>query len=281
MGVLELFCVNPTGSSCEDSFGIEKRYPIGGHSRNSSLLNIQVVTSSKALDFGGTDLTTPFIDPGLPNIVSNLVYIKPSVQPPTMKKSLNFGKVDAGLFKIEGFQNISKIQVLITHRRPRTKSIVYRNSSYFIVIGPGRLNHQNKTQAHNNRHLLNTQRKPLHLANVNLRSVRNKTTDIVDYVITNDADICVLTEAWLKDRDSVSVVALSLPGYIFKNLLRQCKRKVGGTGIMCKRNLNATLTDAGENRSFEFSEWNLSAQTRAFEIIQLLLTAPPTSKLTK
>ena len=103
-----------------------------------------------------------------------------------------FWKCGCGVVKVEGFQNRSKIQVLITHRRPRTKSIVYRNSSNFIVIDQGRLNHQKKTQAHNNRHLLNTQRKPLHLANVNVRSVRNKTTDIVDYVITNDADICVL-----------------------------------------------------------------------------------------
>ena len=62
-----------------------------------------------------------------------------------------------------------------------------------------------------------------------MRSVRNKTTDIVDYVITNDADICVLTEAWLKD------LALSPPGYIFKNFLRQYKRKVGGTGKICTK----------------------------------------------
>ena len=64
------------------------------------------------------------------------------------------------------------------------------------------------------------------MANVNVRLVRNKTPDIVDYVITNDADICVLTETWLKDRDSVSDTALSPPGYIFKNFLRQSKRKV-------------------------------------------------------
>lgn len=107
----------------------------------------------------------------------------------------------------------------------RTKSIVCRNSSNFIVISPGRLKHQNKTQAHNKRHLLNTQRKPLHLANVNVRSVRNKTTVIVYYVITNDVDICVLTETWLIARYSVSIEALSPPGYIFKNFPRKSERK--------------------------------------------------------
>ena len=80
-------------------------------------------------------------------------------------------------------------------------------------------------------------------------------------------DICVPTETWLNDRDSVSVEPLSPPGYIFKNFPGKTERKPGGTGIMIKRNLDATLTDAGENRSFEFSEWNLSAPNRAIKII--------------
>ena len=60
---------------------------------------------------------------------------------------------------------------------------------------------------------------------INVRSARNKTTDIVDYVITNDVDICVLTETWLKDRNSVIVEALSPPGYIFKTFPGNLKEK--------------------------------------------------------
>ena len=57
-----------------------------------------------------------------------------------------------------------------------------------------------------------------------LKSVRNKKTDIVDYVITNDFDRCVLTETWLKDRDSISVRALSPPGYIHHNDQKKSQR---------------------------------------------------------
>lgn len=45
---------------------------------------------------------------------------------------------------------------------------------------------------------------------------------------------------------------------------------------MIKRILNATLTDAGENWSFEFSEWNLSAPNRAIMIIAVY--RPPNSE---
>ena len=71
-------------------------------------------------------------------------------------------------------------------------------------------------------------------------------------------------------------MALSPPGYIFKNFPRQSERKAGGRGIIFERNLNATLTDAGENRSFEFSEWNLSAHNRAVRIIAVY--CPPYSE---
>ena len=58
---------------------------------------------AKALDFCGTDCglsrghkVPQIIDPRLRNFVSNLVCIKPNVQPPTTRRSLNFGNVDAG-----------------------------------------------------------------------------------------------------------------------------------------------------------------------------------------
>ena len=65
-------------------------------------MNIYVVTSAKALVFDITDLTAGFqegyevpqiIEPRLRNI-ENLVYIK-AIVPPTIKKSLNVGNVNA------------------------------------------------------------------------------------------------------------------------------------------------------------------------------------------
>lgn len=47
--------------------------------------------------------------------------------------------------------------------------------------------------------------KQLRFAVANVRSVRNKTDLIIDHVMGNKIEFCVLTETWLKDEDSVSI----------------------------------------------------------------------------
>jgi len=47
--------------------------------------------------------------------------------------------------------------------------------------------------------------KQLCFAVANVRSARNKTDLIIDHVVDNKIDLCVLTETWLKDEDSVSI----------------------------------------------------------------------------
>ena len=51
-------------------------------------------------------------------------------------------------------------------------------------------------------------------------------------------DICTFTEMWLKECDSVSMVALSTARFIFKSFLRQSGRNGGGTGIMYRESLD-------------------------------------------
>lgn len=79
-------------------------------------MTIQVVISAKALDFGGMDLTVELqeghkvfqiIEAICLWNIENLVYIKPNVQPPALKKSLDFGNVDAQSLRneTEGFQH--------------------------------------------------------------------------------------------------------------------------------------------------------------------------------
>ena len=91
--------------------------------------------------------------------------------------------------------------------------------------------------------------------------------DTVDHVVNNNIDLCVVTETWLKDQDTVSVAALSPPGYSFKSFPRQSERKGGGTGIMFNNTLKVSLSGGGEKKSFEFSEWILCAQSRAITIV--------------
>ena len=88
--------------------------------------------------------------------------------------------------------------------------------------------------------------------------------------------MCIVTETWLKEADTVSIAALSPPGYLFKNFPRQSNRPGGGTGIMFNANFNVTLNDGGEKRSFEYSEWNLTISNRTIKV--LAVYRPPYSQ---
>ena len=118
--------------------------------------------------------------------------------------------------------------------------------------------------------------KSLRFANINARSVKNKTAEIADHVIHNNIDVCIVTETWLKEQDTVSIALLSPPGYSFKSFPRQSDRKGGGTGIMFNNDFKVSLTRGGEKRSFEFSEWNLSIRSRVIKVIAIY--RPPYSE---
>ena len=87
----------------------------------------------------------------------------------------------------------------------------------------------------------------LRFANVNARALKNKTAEIADHVLSNNINECTVTETWLKEADTVSIAALSPPGYLFKNFPRQSNRAGGGTGIMFNANFNVTLTMEAKN----------------------------------
>lgn len=119
--------------------------------------------------------------------------------------------------------------------------------------------------------------KQLHFAIANVRSVRNKTGLIIDHVMGNKIDFCVLTETWLKDEDSVSISSLSPPGYLFHNCPRPSQRIGGGIGLMYRVNLQISRTDSGEKRSFEFCECNVKNLSTPLKIIDIY--RPPYSEV--
>ena len=60
----------------------------------------------------------------------------------------------------------------------------------------------------------------LRFANVNARSLKNKTSEIVDHVLSNNINVCIVTETWLKEADTVSIAVLSSPPAIFLKIFR-------------------------------------------------------------
>ena len=81
----------------------------------------------------------------------------------------------------------------------------------------------------------------LNFAVFNSRSVRNKIESIIDHIVEKDIGLCTVTETWLNDADSVSIVQLSVAGYFFKNFSRQSQNRGGGTGILFRDPVNVSL----------------------------------------
>ena len=109
----------------------------------------------------------------------------------------------------------------------------------------------------------------LRFAICNARSVRNKVETIIDHAVGNDIGLCIFTEPWLKDLDSVCIADLSRHGYLFKSFPRQSNRSGGGTGILFHDSFNASLVDGKEHDSLEFSKCILKTTNRSIRIVAL------------
>ena len=92
------------------------------------------------------------------------------------------------------------------------------------------------------------------VATINLKSIRNKADEFLHHVITNDYDICTVTETWLTQCDDKCRSDLNQCGYRFIDAPR-FDRRGGGTGIIYKEQYTMKKLKAGSKQSFEFSEW--------------------------
>ena len=75
---------------------------------------------------------------------------------------------------------------------------------------------------------------------VNTQSIRGKTGDVVEHVLSNKIDICAVTETWLKPADDAIKQECQPVGYSFT---------VGcGTGLLCRSNLTPSMVRSGEKK---------------------------------
>ena len=89
------------------------------------------------------------------------------------------------------------------------------------------------------------------------------------HILNKNIDICVFTEIWLKDCDTVSIAGLSPTGYEFRNFPRLSGRRGGGTGIVFKDSLNVKMSDGSEKQSFEFSEWTVCVHQYVIKVVSV------------
>ena len=115
------------------------------------------------------------------------------------------------------------------------------------------------------------------LCSVNVRSVKSKSADLLDYIYTSGADLFAFTETWLNGNDTAAKMEF-IPPQTHKFLHHnRSVRKGGGTVLLLRENIDVSKVDEGEKTSFEFSEWSLN--TNSFRARLSIIYRPPYSNL--
>ena len=157
------------------------------------------------------------------------------------------------------------------YRGHRSKIRKHRNWDYNIGV------HKNLLRPLRKVLMDYSENKNLTFAIVNTQSICNKVDEFLHHVTESNLDICCVTETWLDDKNpkhSIIRSSLTLPGYSFIDIPRSSKHG-GGTGIKFKNKLKVKIIDSSEQRSFEYSAYEVMYRAISFHI--LVVYRPPYS----
>jgi len=180
---------------------------------------------------------------------SNLIYLTPSV---------GSGENFANTF------DVSPIPTLVTPRITDKPNLNSASSSLCKVPRTICSNSFNK----------------LSLISLNVRSVKNKSTSICDFMQSNNADLLALTETWLGTAIDKSVISEITPdGYQILHVPRKDKLG-GGVALIHKSNVDVKRSKPIQTYShFELLECNVAVQKNRFRLC--VVYRPPPSRTNK
>ena len=111
---------------------------------------------------------------------------------------------------------------------------------------------------------------------LNAQSIRNKTTEMHEYIMEKDIDILAITETWLKSGDLRKLKEATPKTHKFKHISRQ-SRWAGGVAIVYKSSLNLDVKPVSYvAKSFEMMEAGVISGSTSIGLI--ILYRPPPSK---
>ena len=116
----------------------------------------------------------------------------------------------------------------------------------------------------------------LHSALINCRSVVNKTQEIKLELVNNNLDLCILTETWIKEGDTITPTRLCSNGYKSPSISRQ-DRVGGGIAIVYKSELNISIARSQPFKTMELSCFSISTGNRLMNLITIY--RPPDSNV--
>ena len=119
------------------------------------------------------------------------------------------------------------------------------------------------------------------IATVNAQSIRNKDILLTQEFATNNIDITLITETWLKDtpQDTAWLHQSDLPqaGYAISTHNRSTRG--GGLALLYKQNMKIKKIEAQHLRTMEYAIWHVSLKNKSLNILGIY-HPPPKQHLT-
>ena len=104
----------------------------------------------------------------------------------------------------------------------------------------------------------------------------NKTQEIQLKLVNNNLDLCILTETWIKEGDTITPTRLCPNGQKFLSISRQYKLG-GGIAIVYKSELNISIARGQSIKKMELTCFSISTQNRLINLITIY--RPPDSNV--
>ena len=104
----------------------------------------------------------------------------------------------------------------------------------------------------------------------NIQSIKGKDSLLLDELITNKIDMCIVTETWLKDQDQLWLETndLVLNGYRIDNVNRP-HRTGGGLAIIHRSSMNVKLLKNDIVHSMEYALWECKTSSTLIHVLAI------------
>jgi hypothetical protein len=121
--------------------------------------------------------------------------------------------------------------------------------------------------------------KYLTITTINARSIKNKDVLIADYLQEIKTDICIVTETWLSEQDSVWIDGCELNKNGFRcRVMNRVGRPGGGLACIHRSQYAVKLMEAVPTQTFEYGVWNVKLSDSENINIVGIYHPPPSEK---
>ena len=106
------------------------------------------------------------------------------------------------------------------------------------------------------------------LSVLNAQSIKNKEILVMDYIIENRIEACIVTETWLSEGDDIWISTSDFTKHDYNiTVSNRQNRRGGDLTLIYKTTQNLQVLKEGATRSFEYAIWKLTVQSTSITII--------------